>query len=62
MGGYYKTKMKWVTRDRKTNKRRKNKSYDKPFREKSTDSLHKKRNTEYKKQRRVQEELEWENL
>ena len=54
--------MKWVTRDRKTNKRRKNKSYDKPFREKSTDSLHKKRNTEYKKQRRVQEELEWENL
>ena len=61
MGGNYKTKMKWVTRDRKTNRRRKNKSYDKPFREKSTDSLHKKRNAEYKKQIRVQEELEWEN-
>ena len=53
--------MKWVTRDRKTSKRRKDKSYDRPFREKSKESIHKKRNAEYKKKRRIQEELEWEN-
>ena len=62
MGGNYKTKMKCVTRDRKTSKRRKDRSYDRPFNEKSKESTHKKRNAEYKKKRRIQEELEWENV
>jgi len=50
--------MRWITRDKKQAKRKQNKQINKPFKNKTADSIQKRNNADYKKKRKIQEK-EW---